>query len=61
MEVRHYRASNTIWSPLSTHASMRVVITGRVLVQKKLDGTCDGVFDCVVHSPSNREMINYCI
>ncbi|CAK9053154.1 Cyclic nucleotide-binding domain-containing protein [Durusdinium trenchii] len=44
MEVRHYRASNTIWSPLSTHASMRVVITGRVLVQKKLDGTCaDGL------------------
>ena len=32
--VKHFRASSTIWSPYNTTTSMRVVITGKVLVQK---------------------------
>lgn len=32
--VKHFRASSTVWSPYNTTTSMRVVITGKVLVQK---------------------------
>ena len=32
--VKHFRASSTIWSPYSGKSSMRVVMAGKVLVQK---------------------------
>lgn len=32
--VKHFRASSTIWSPYQTQTSMRVVVCGKVLVQK---------------------------
>eukprot|EP00438_Fugacium_kawagutii_P008859 Skav208559 [mRNA] locus=scaffold1216:751873:758401:+ [translate_table: standard] len=34
VQVKHFRSSSTIWSPHMTQSSMRVVIAGRVLVQK---------------------------
>jgi len=32
--VKHFRAFSTIWSPYQTQTSMRVVVCGKVLVQK---------------------------
>ena len=32
--VKHFRASSTIWSPYQTQSSMRVVVCGKVLIQK---------------------------